>query len=88
MKLDMDYSNDEVKTKTGDICIPDSGTTHTILKHKRYFSDLKSTKAIINTISGHIDLIEGTGKARFILSNGTKFFIKDDLFHQNPKEIC
>ena len=40
MKLDMDYSNDEVKTKIGDICIPDSDTTHTILKHKRYFSDL------------------------------------------------
>ena len=62
MKLDMDYSNDEVKIKTRDICIPGSGTTHTILKHKRYFSDLKPTKAIINTISGPVDLIEGTGK--------------------------
>ena len=88
MKLGMDYSNDELKTKTGDICIPDSGTTHNILKHKRYFSDLKSTKAIINIISGPIDLIEGTGKASFILPSGTKFFIKDALFYQNPKEIC
>ena len=85
MKLDMDYSNDEVKTKTGDICIPDSGTTHTILKHKRYFSDLKPTKAIINTISGPVDLIEGTGKASFILPNGTKFFIKDVLFSPKSK---
>ena len=58
MKLDMDYYNDEIKTKTEDICIPDSGTTHTILKHKRYFSDLKPTKSIINTISGPVDLIE------------------------------
>ena len=28
-------------------------------------------------------MIEGTGKANFILSNGTKFFIKDALF--SPK---
>ena len=66
MKFDMDYSNDEVKTKTGDICILDSHTTHIILKHKRYFSDLKSTKAIINTISCPIDLIEGINKGSFI----------------------
>jgi len=85
MKLDMDYSNDEVKTKTREICIPDSGTTHTILKHKRYFSELKPTKAIINTISGPVDLIEGTGKASFILPNGTKFFIKDALFSPKSK---
>ena len=58
----MDYSNDEVKIKTGDICIPDSGTTHTILKHKRYFLDLKSIKAIINTISGPVGLNERTDK--------------------------
>ena len=83
MKLDMNYSNDEFKIKTGDICIPDSGTTHTILKHKKYFSDLKPTKAIINTISGSVHLIEGTGKTSFILPIGTKFFIKDALF--SPK---
>ena len=80
MKLDMDYTNDGAKFNTKDICIPDSGTTHTILKHKRYFSDLKLTKTIINTISGLVDLNEGTGKASFILPNGTKIFIKDVLF--------
>ena len=48
MKLDMDYTNDRVKIKIGDICIPDSGTTHIIRKDKRYFSDLKPTKEIIN----------------------------------------
>ena len=83
MKLDMDYSNDEVKSKTEDICIPDSGTTHTFLKYKRYFSDLKLIKTIINTLSSPADLIERTGKASFILPNGTKFFIKAALF--SPK---
>ena len=87
MKLDMDYSNDEVKTKSGEICIPDSGTTHTILKHKRYFSELKPTKAIINTISGPVDLIEGTGKASFILPNGINFFIKDVFFTKIQKKF-
>ena len=43
------------------------------------------TKAIINSISGPIDLIEGTGKASFILPNGTKFFIKDALFSSKSK---
>ena len=62
----MDYTNDEVKTKTGDICIPDNGTMYTILKYKSYFSYLKPTKVIINTISGPVDLIEGTSKASFI----------------------
>ena len=81
----MDYTNDKVKIKTGDICIPDSGTTHTILKHKRYFSDLKPTKTIINIISCPVELIEGTDKASFILSNRTKFFIKDALFSPKSK---
>ena len=63
------------KIKTGDICIPYSGATHTILKHKRYFSDLKPTKTIFNTISDYVDLIKGTDKGSFILLNGTIFFI-------------
>ena len=70
---------------TGDICIPDSGTTHTILKCEKYFSYLKPTKAIINTISGPADLIEGTGKASFTLPNGTKFVINDALFSPKSK---
>ena len=58
MKLHIDYTNDEIKIKTGDICIPDRGTTHTILKYKRCFSDIKPTKTIISTITGLVDLKE------------------------------
>ena len=80
MKFDMDYTNDGVKFNTGDIYIPDSGTMNTILKYKRCSSDLKPTKSIISIISGHVDLIEGTSKASFILPGGIKFFIKNALF--------
>lgn len=67
------------------LCIPDSGTTHTILKDKRFFSELKPTKTIVNTISGPTDLIEGIGKANFTLPNGTKFSIHDALFAPKSK---
>ena len=68
-----------------EVCIPDSGTTHTILKDKRYFSTLKSVKMTINTISGPTDLIEGIGKANFMLPNGTKFSIDNALYSPNSK---
>ena len=46
IKFDMNYTNNGAKFNDCDICISDSGTTHTILKYKRYFSDLKQTKKI------------------------------------------
>ena len=67
----------------GDLCIPDSGTTHTILKNRDYFCEIKPTKAVVKIISGLVDLIEGIGKAKFMLSNGTKFIIDEALF--SPK---
>ena len=71
------------KDNIGDLCIPDSGTTHTILKNRDYFSEIKPTEAVVKTISGPVDLIEGIGKAKFLLPNGTKFTIDEALF--SPK---
>ena len=71
------------KDNIGDLCIPDSGTTHTILKNRDYFSGIKPTEAVVKTISGPVDLIEGIGKAKFLLPNGTKFTIDEALF--SPK---
>src|SRR4051812_41851084 len=68
-----------------DICIPDSGTTHTILKSKKYFTEINPTKGIINTISGPADLIEGTCNAMFILLNGAKFVINNALYSPKSK---
>ena len=71
------------KDNIGDLCIPDSGTTHTILKNRDYFSEIKPTEAVVKIISGPVDLIEGIGKAKFLLPNRTKFTIDEALF--SPK---
>ena len=60
-----------MRSLQSEICIQDSGTTHTILRQKRYFSNIKPTRIVVNTISGPADVIEGTGKANFTLPNGT-----------------
>ena len=87
MKFDMEHTNEGTisEVNTEDLCILDSGTTHTILKHKKYFSNLKSTNVIINTILGLAYLIEGHEKANFALPNGTKLFINDILFSLKSK---
>ena len=54
--LDIDFN----KMFDGEICLADNATIHTILRNKRYFFNLNIIKANVNTISGPIDLIEGT----------------------------
>ena len=44
-----------------DFCFVESATTHTILKDKKYFQNLKLCKANVNTILGSLNLIEGSG---------------------------
>ncbi|GAV91033.1 hypothetical protein CFOL_v3_34433, partial [Cephalotus follicularis] len=63
-----------------DICTADSATTHTILQSEKYFSHLTIAKANVKTISGTSDLIEGSGMASFVLSNGTQMHIIDTLY--------
>ncbi|GAV82554.1 hypothetical protein CFOL_v3_26005, partial [Cephalotus follicularis] len=70
---------------TRDICIADSATTHTILLSEKYFSHLTIAKANVGTISGTSDLIEGSGMARFVLSNGTQTCITDVLYSTKSK---
>ena len=48
-------------------CLLDSGATHTILKNREYFSNLKLLQANVNTTLGTTKLIEGTGKACIII---------------------
>ncbi|GAV83413.1 hypothetical protein CFOL_v3_26860, partial [Cephalotus follicularis] len=64
----------------GDICIADSATTHTILQSEKYFSHLTIAKANVGTISGISNLIEGSGMASFVLSNGTQMRITNVLY--------
>ena len=54
------------------ICIIDSGTTHTILKSKIHFSYLTLQDVVVHTISRSAKLIEGSGRATIMLPCGTK----------------
>ena len=62
-----------------DICIADCGTTHTILQNRKYFTHMTKTEAQVGTISGIFNIIEGFGKASFILPNGTHIHIPNAL---------
>jgi hypothetical protein len=63
-----------------DECLVDSGTTNTILKSKKYFSQLSHAETHVNTISGISNLIEGSGRAYILLPEGTKLIINDALY--------
>jgi len=63
-----------------DICLADSATTHTILGHNQYFSNIRMMKVKVNTISGSIDLIKSSRRADITLPNRTRFIIDNALF--------
>ena len=63
-----------------DACLVDCATTHTILRDKKYFSNLTLVPFNVQTISGPIDLIKGSGRATILLPNDTKFQIDDALY--------
>lgn len=45
-------------------CIIDSGTSHSILRDKRYFTTIHPSSRLITTIAGLKKLDEGFGPAR------------------------
>ena len=58
---------------------------HTILRDKKYFSNISLGKSNVNTISGPVDLIQGFGRATIILPRGTKIHINDALYYAKSK---
>ena len=62
-----------------DACLVDCVTTHIILRDKKYFSNLILFPFNVQTISGPVDLIKGSGRATIVLPNGTKFQIQGYL---------
>jgi len=68
-----------------DPCLVDSGTTNTILKSKKYFSQLHLGETNIYTISGTSNLIEGSGRACILLPKGTKLIIDDALYSSRSR---
>ena len=65
----------------GDACLVDCATTHTILRDKKYFSNLTLVPFNFQTISGPVDLIKGSERATIVLPNGTQFQIDDALYY-------
>ena len=65
----------------GDACLVDCATTHTILRDKKYFSNLILVPFNVQTISGPVDLIKGSERDTNVLPNGTKFQIDDALYY-------
>ena len=63
-----------------DTIVVDSGTSHTILRDKRFFIHLTHKVANITTIAGTASLIEGYGHANILLPKGTHLEIEDALY--------
>ena len=63
-----------------DACLVDCATTHTILRDKKYFSNLTLVSFNVQTISSPVDLIKGSGRPTIILPNSPKFQIDDTLY--------
>ena len=70
---------------TGDICLADCVTTHSILQNNKYFSQLTLAPSNVTTISGPVNFINGSGKATIILSGGTILHLQDALYSTQSK---
>ena len=58
----------------------------TILRDKKYFSNLTLVSFNVQTISSPVDLIKGSGRATIVLPNGTKFQIDDALYSNKSNQ--
>ena len=78
----MDFSSNLINyiSSAGDECLVDYATTHTILRNKKYFSNLTLISSNVQTISCPVDLIKCSGRATIVLPNGTKFQINNALY--------
>ena len=77
--MDLSHTLIHHTTSNVDTCLANCATTHIILRDKKYFSNVSLVKSNVNTISGHVDLIQGSGRATIILPSGTKIHINDAL---------
>ena len=69
-----------------DACLVDCATTHTILCDKKYFSNLTLVPLNVQTISGPVDLIKGSGIVTIVLPNDIKFQINDTFYSNKSNQ--
>ena len=84
--MNMAFTNNNSKGNDEELCLVDSATMYTIMKDKKYFSNLTLGTTNINTISGSTNLIEGFGGANIMLSGGTQFVIHDALLSSRSRK--
>ena len=68
-----------VMNENKNVFMVDSGSSHTILRNKRYFINLTLKNANISTIAGIASLIEGHSQANIMLLKGTHLEKSDAL---------
>ena len=68
-----------------EIFVVDSGSSHTILRDKKYFINLTYKVENVSTIAGPASLIEGYGQANILLPKGTHLEIQDALYSPSSK---
>ena len=71
------------------ICLVDSGTTHTILKSQKFFSTLELNKQNVSTIAGSAQTIKGSGRAHILLQKWySSIHSTCVIFKQFPKKFA
>ena len=55
------------------------------MENKKYFYEFHIANANVNIICGTSNLIEGSGKARIVLPNGTQLIINDVLYSSRSR---
>ena len=69
--------------KKKDMCLLDSGSTHSIFRNPNFFSNVTLRKAHVHTISGPTEIINGFGNATIILPNNTILNIENSFLSCN-----
>ena len=69
----------------GNIYLADCATTHSILQQKKYFPQLTLAPSNVTTISGPVNLIEGSGRATITIPSGTILHLQDALYSTQSK---
>ena len=83
--MDLSHTLVHYTTSNVDACLAYYATSHTILCDKKDFSNISLVKSNVNTISGPVDLIQGSRRATIILPRGTKIHINDSLYSAKSK---
>ena len=78
--MDKNYGYSQNKNNGRDFCLTDCATMHSILRDRKYFSNLVLAKVKVTTIPSQSNVIEGSRKAQIMLPNGTILSIQNALY--------